>query len=66
MDRVSPHRSATVINDSQFQGGDSITASQGWAHAAFSEARGAIEIRLEITHVLACFASANQAVLGAN
>jgi hypothetical protein len=53
MDRVSPHRSATSTNGSQLQGDDAITASQGWAHATFSAARGAIEIRLE-THARFC------------
>jgi hypothetical protein len=66
MDRVSPHRFAASTNGSQLQGDDAIKASQDWARAAFSAARGAIEIRLDTTHPLACFASANRAVFGAN
>lgn len=46
MDRLSPHRSTASINGPQLQGDDAITANQDWAHATFSAARGAIEIRL--------------------
>ena len=52
MDRLSPHRSTASINGPQLQGDDAITANQDWAHATFSAARGAIEIRLEKSRMI--------------
>ena len=65
VDRVSPHRLTPSTAGSQQQDDDAITASQGCPRAAVSAACGGNEIRLETTHALACFTSANRAVLGA-